>query len=261
MRPFPVVLRRRITGLGMAACLTAPLSANATPSSTVWTNMTPDIQGYGVLHIGVDNYFTVFRKAEDGGGSFTTDAGLTLGVLPMTKFQMEVGVDFLESSDYPIFFNAKAGSPEGVLFGGSPALYVGVFNLGTESGVTNQNVFHLDIGESIPKLGRFSAGPYIGNGDLLINGQGDEENTGFMVAFDRGFWPANTDQGSFNRFVLAADYASGNNALGGGAVGVYYNFHPDISLLTGPVWFNDENINGKWKWTIQLDANRLVFGH
>ena len=79
-----MVLRGRISGLGMAACLTTPLVANATPSSTMWTNMTPDIQEYGVMHIGVDNYFTVFRKAEDGGGSFTTDAGLTLGVLPMT---------------------------------------------------------------------------------------------------------------------------------------------------------------------------------
>ena len=174
---------------------------------------------------------------------------------------MEVGVDLLESSDYRLFFNAKAGSPEGVLFGGSPALYVGVFTLGTESGVTNQNVLYGTVGKTIPKLGRLSAGPYIGNGDVLINGRGDEENTGFMVAFDRGFWPASTDKGSFNRFVLATDYASGHNALGGGAVGIYYNLHPDISLLTGPVWFNDENINGKWKWTIQLDANRLVFGH
>jgi len=94
-----------------------------------------------------------------------------------------------------------------------------------------------------------------------VDGEGEEENTGFMVAFDHGFWPVASSQGPFNRLILAADYAAGNNALGGGAVGVYYNFHPDISLLTGPVWFNDETLNGKWKWTIQLDANRLVFGH
>ena len=64
--------------------------AHATPSTTYWTPMTVDIQPYGVLHIGVDNYFTVFRKAADGGGSFPTDFGLTMGVLPFEKVQMEI---------------------------------------------------------------------------------------------------------------------------------------------------------------------------
>jgi hypothetical protein len=32
-------------------------------------------------------------------------------------------------------------------------------------------------------------------------------------------------------------------------------------LLVGPVWFNEEAINGRWKWTIQLDINRSeLFG-
>jgi hypothetical protein len=38
-------------------------------------------------------------------------------------------------------------------------------------------------------------------------------------------------------------------------VGLYYYFTKNIDLLTGPVWFNDEGINGKWKWTVQLDIN------
>jgi hypothetical protein len=28
-----------------------------------------------------------------------------------------------------------------------------------------------------------------------------------------------------------------------------------MSLLTGPVWFNERAINGDWKWTTQLDVN------
>ena len=70
--------------------------------------------------------------------------------------------------------------------------------------------------------------------------------------------PSDKGQGrkdEYNKLVLAADYASGNNVLGGGGVGVYYYFTKDISLLTGPVWFNEQDINGKWKWTIQLDIN------
>ena len=36
---------------------------------------------------------------------------------------------------------------------------------------------------------------------------------------------------------------------------MYHYFTKDISLLTGPVWFNDHAINGQWKWTVQLDIN------
>ena len=28
-----------------------------------------------------------------------------------------------------------------------------------------------------------------------------------------------------------------------------------LSLLAAPVWFNEEAINGKYKWTLQLDIN------
>ncbi|MBI1865160.1 MAG: EscU/YscU/HrcU family type III secretion system export apparatus switch protein, partial [Nitrospirae bacterium] len=58
-----------------------------------------------------------------------------------------------------------------------------------------------------------------------------------------------------SRLVFAVDYASGDNALGGGGAGLYYYFTKNVSLLTGPVWFNEEAINGKWKWTTQLDVN------
>jgi hypothetical protein len=82
-----------------------------------------------------------------------------------------------------------------------------------------------------------------------------------MIAFDRGFCRLR-DAGSsqYSRLVLAADYASGNNAIGGCGVGACYYFTPRISLLTGPVWFNEEAINGEWKWTIQLDINIPSFG-
>ena len=232
--------------------------AHATPSTTYWTPMTPDIQPYGVLHLGVDNYFTVFRK---NGGSFPTDFGLTVGVLPFEKLQMEVGVDLLESSDYPWSFNAKLGAPEDALFKGSPTLQLGIFNVGTKKDVTNQNVVYGVIGKTIPGLGRLSVGPYIGNSSVLRDSDGNKKNTGIMAAFDRGFMPVKDKDGNeYNKIVLAADYASGKNAIGGGGVGLYYYFTKDISLLTGPVWFNDEGLNGKWKWTIQLDVNLPIFG-
>lgn len=250
----------RILGVSIVLLVLSAGISYATPSTTYWTPMTMDIQSYGILHIGVDNYFTVFKKAENGGGSFPTDTGLTIGVLPFDKIQMEIGLDLLESSDYPLYFNAKIGTPEDTLFKGSPALQLGIFNVGTKSDVTNQNVIYGVVGKSIPGIGRLTVGPYIGNKKVLVDKDGKKENTGFMVSFDRGFMPVKDKAGNeYNRLVLAADYASGKNAIGGGGVGLYYFFTKDISLLTGPVWFNEEAINGKWKWTIQLDINVPIF--
>jgi hypothetical protein len=257
--PTEIVVTRKVLLWALAFVLMLALAlgaAHATSSSTVWTPMTLDIQSYGVLHWGADNYFTAFRKTKNGAGSFPTDAGLTVGVLPFDKFQMEVGIDVLEPSDYPVFFNLKMGSPEGALFSGSPALEAGIINAGTKRDVTNYNIGYLVIGKTIPGLGRLSVGPYVGSSKVLVDALGKKENTGWMAGFDHGFKPVKDAQGNeFNRLVLAADYASGHNALGGGGAGLYYYFNKDISLLTGPVWFNEEAINGKWKWTLQLDIN------
>ncbi|MFO0753299.1 MAG: hypothetical protein U0411_08250 [Thermodesulfovibrionales bacterium] len=244
----------------LAAFFSSSSIVFATPSTTYWTPMTPDIQSSGVLHLGIDNYFTVFKKQSGGSGSFPTDVGLTMGVLPFEKIQMEVGVDLLEPSDDPLFFNAKIGSPEGALFSGSPALQVGIFNVGTKRNSTDQNIFYGVIGKTIPLLGRLSVGPYVGNSKVLLDSEGHKENTGFMVAFDHGFLPAKDKSGDeYSKIVLAADYASGKNAIGGGGMGLYYYFTKNISFLTGPVWFNNQAINGRWKWTTQIDINIDLF--
>ncbi len=86
--------------LSMLALLSLAGIARATPSTTYWTPMTPDIQSFGVLHIGVDNYFTIGKNTRAGGGNFPTDVGLTMGVLPFEKLQMEVGVDMLEPENW-----------------------------------------------------------------------------------------------------------------------------------------------------------------
>lgn len=249
-------MTRRLAVVMTGVMILGTSIAMATPSTTYWTPMTVDVQSYGVLHIGADNYFTVFKKAEAGGGSFPTDLGLTIGVLPFKSVVAEIGVDLLEASDNPFFFNAKIGVPEDVLFDGAPTIQVGICNVGTKKDVTDQNILYAAIGKTIPGVGRLSAGPYIGNKKVLVDGDGNEENTGFMVAFDRGFMPVKDKDGNeYNKWVFAADYASGDNALGGGGFGIYHFFTKDICILTGPVWFNETAVNGEWKWTIQLDIN------
>lgn len=255
-----------VLALGAVALLTR--IASATPSTTYWTPSTGDIQPYNVWHIGIDNYFTLGQKSNDpaAGGALPTDVGLTVGVLPYEKLQMEVGIDFLAPSEDQFSFNAKIGTPEDALFPGSPALNLGIFNVGTSTknvGThtrTDQNIVDIIIGKTVPTLFghpcRFHISGYYGNPSALVNGNGEKENTGFMVGWDMGIIrKKEADGGEYHKWVFAADYASGKNAIGGGGAGVYHYFTKNISLLTGPVWFNEEAINGKWKWTTQLDIN------
>jgi hypothetical protein len=230
----------------------------AVPSGEVWTPATLDIQPYGVLRVNVVNFFSMFETAKGGASAFPTISGLSLGVLPFNKIQMEVGVDLEEPSDYPVYFNAKLGTPEDALFKWCPGMSVGVFNVGTQKGQSDMDIVYAVIGKTIPKVGRIQVGPYFGNRNssyFFIPDAGDDD-LGVMVGFDRGFLSVkDRNGGEFNRMVLAADYASGKNAFGGGGVGLYYYFTRGAAVLTGPVWFNEPLINGEWKWTIQVYLN------
>ena len=229
-----------------AAMQTCVRCAWATPSTTYWTPCTIDIQPAGVTHLGLDDYFTV--GSTQPVAQFPTDLGLTFGANLPGKAAAEFGFDILSPGANPLYFNAKIGYRECVLSKNAPAIQLGFFNFGTRSDVTNQNIAYLTVGKSLPNgRTRIAASYYAGNGGVLRSGAGDKDNTGFMAAFDHAIVPG--------KWVLAGDYASGKNAIGGGGIGVYYYFTKDISLLAGPVWFNDSAINGPTKMTAQLDVN------
>jgi hypothetical protein len=262
----------------------------ATPSTTYWTPATSDVQPFNVWHIGVDNYFRLYQTQQDidktQGPALPTDVGLTVGVLPFEKLNMEVGIDYLAPATFAqstlrsmgssFLFNAKLGTPEGAFLGSwFPALNLGIFNVGTKTEVTSMNIVDFLIGKTLGPFGRIHGGGYYGNpGSVLMHGNGcvryatnpalrcnagqsgDLQNAGGMVGYDYGFRPVKDKAGNeYNKWVFAADYASGKNYIGGGGFGMYHYFTKDISLLTGPVWFNDHAINGQWKWTVQLDIN------
>jgi hypothetical protein len=190
-------------------------TAFATPSTTYWTPDVMDIQPYKVVHLGIDNY------------SITTR---------------------------PSSHNPQDGP--------TPGINLGIFNVGTKTGTvangaTDQDIVDFIVGKTLPgNLGRVHLAVYEGNSKVLKSSDGSTHNKGYMVAYDYGFHSVKDKAGNeYNQFVLAADYASGKNAIGGGGGGLYYYFTKDISLLTGPVWFNDKGINGPMKWTSQLDIN------
>ena len=221
----------------------------ATPSTTYWTPCTIDIQSKGVTHLGVDNYFGF--GSSNSADEFPTDIGPEWGAQLTSKLAAEYGFDVV-SSPYttPFFLNAKIGYRENTISKNAPAVQLCFFNFGTKRGAVNnqQDIACLIVGKSLPNgKTRLSAAYYVGNAASLKSSTGQIQNTGYMVAMDHQLVPG--------KWVLAADYASGNNIIGGGGIGVYYYFTPNISLLTGPVWFKDKGINGSAKATVQLDIN------
>ncbi|MGB7568533.1 MAG: hypothetical protein WBM07_11785, partial [Chitinivibrionales bacterium] len=148
---------------------------SATPSTQIWMPST-DIQGFGVFHLGWDTYIKTESNPLYGGDEPTvTNGGITVGVLPFKKIGLEIGIDYRDIGgyhQYPIYLNAKLGTPEDAFFKYQPAIAIGSFDLGTHytgDFPTNYNVTYGLIAKNIWKLGRFSLGYYQGNNSLLLN--------------------------------------------------------------------------------------------
>jgi hypothetical protein len=213
----------------------------ATPSTTLWTPATSDIQPFNVWHIGVDNYFRLSQTSTDTNNlprtntntparldGFPTDVGLTVGVLPFEKFQMEVGIDglfpatrvspVLRSIGQSILFNTKVGTPEGAFFGEwFPAINVGIFDVGTKGQITNMNIADLIVGKTLGPFGRIHGGGYYGNPDSALMHQSGCKNGTSNVQVACSNLVANGAYG-------AGDAKRGKLQNAGGMVGYDYGF-------------------------------------
>ncbi|NLC57408.1 MAG: hypothetical protein GX774_11265 [Armatimonadetes bacterium] len=214
-----------------ALLLLAAAGAQATPTTNIW-NPSTDVQAPGVLHLGIDNYFSLFQNATNQ-VAFPTDIGLTYGL----GGGFEVGIDLLEPSANPFVFNAKWGLPER---GATPALALGIQAVGTTR-ATQGNIAYALVAKSFGSIGRLTLGGYTGRESFL-----GEDNAGVIAAWDRSFG---------KRWWASIDYASGNNAYGALALGAAYRFTPRISLLFGYVIFNDSSINPNDTFTTQVDID------
>jgi hypothetical protein len=242
------------------AALATPALATATPSSTYWAPSLATCQARNVPHVTYDTYYG--RGAPPpgpGARTFPIDTGLTMGVLPWSKLQGEVGYDVLLPSDDPVFFslNAKLCTPESSLFKGSPAIGGGIYNLGFKDNVTNFNVLYLMGQKSLPFGGYLAAGFYHGTNDVLFtNSDGKVVKTGAMI----GWLSPDIKVGmrGLQKINFAADVQTGKNVLGAGGVGAYFFFNDYISLLVGPVWYTDRGLQpggAGHLWTTQLDVD------
>jgi len=215
----------------------------ATPSTVYWTPCTTYFQPFMKGHITYDSYVR-------GKSMLQNDYGFTVGVLPFDKVQMEIGYDALlpvtNSNDEASFVNAKIGWSEETLlpFG----FAVGIFNKGFRPGVTTYDIFYAVVGKTFNKIGTFAAGVYSGNSKILVNEDGDADNTGLMLSYSSP---------KFSHFVIAADLMSGKNSLSAWGLGLYTYFTDSISLLVGPVFPFAKTFtgNGHTMWTVQIDID------
>lgn len=230
----------------------------ATPSTQIWIPST-DIQGFKTFHLGIDNYIRT-QKYNGTRGAGIYDIGLTAGILPFEKIQAEIGVDYLSMGDtyydeYPIYFNAKIGTPEGSFFGGSPALAIGTYAVGTKKDATNYNVMYGLIAKNIPVIGRLSLGYYLGNEKLLLDETGSKSASGLLASWDRSMTEIS------DRLWLAVDYQSGENYLGALSFGFSWSFSKNVSVIFGYDIYNNNKVlynstDGNMQtFTTQLDIN------
>jgi hypothetical protein len=236
-------LSRLIMSAALFVVCAAP--AASTPSTIIWISST-DIQGYGIWHLGIDNYFSAFKKGlGNGGAAFPTDIGLTVGVFSSSIIGIEAGVDYLEPSDSPWLLYAKIGTPEGALWSWSPAFAVGVMNVGFLENVTNANIVYGAVAKNIGNLGRVTVGYFSGNPNILMYGT-EQHNTGVMASWDR------TMKEISDNLWLAVDYQDGKSAWGAMSVGAGWAFTENITLIVGYDFFNNDAPS---TLTTQLDIN------
>ncbi len=265
-------MKRLLEAVVVAALLLTATAAHATPSTVVWTPATTYTQPFLVPHITYDTYF-----GERAG--FPTDVGLTMGFIPDNKYvEGELGVDgfwalapdsnkalgdgkFASKNAFQV--NGKLNLKEASLFAESPALSVGIMNVGFTSKYNDYNIVYAVLGKTIGAYGQIGVGGYTGNDKLLLKYPSNpadatsKANTGLMASYAS---PKLTiDTVGLKGISFAVDYMSGQSAFGAfGAAAMFY-FNDAVSLLTGPVIFNNKYsaTSGVTNllWTVQLDVD------
>lgn len=224
---------------------------SATPSTQIW-NPSTDVQPFDVWHLGIDNYTRLTKTGAITSNVF--DAGLTVGVLPFEKIQLETGFDYMETGTgstadrSPLYFNAKLGTPENSLAPGSPAIAAGGYNFGTKTGVTTQNIAYALVAKTFP-LGRLSVGYYRGSRRVLTDEYGAPANDGVILSWDRTMTEIS------DKLWLAVDYASGRSANGALNIGFAWSFAKNVSVIFAYDRYNNTRTGGKGTFTTQLDIN------
>ena len=248
-------MKKAMKILSLATALFAMTTgvALATPSTQIWIPST-DVQAFGTAHLGIDNYIRVSKNTDGSRQPNTYDLGLTFGVLPFEKLQMEAGVDYMVNAttpgdSHPFYLNVKLGTPEDSLFKYSPAIAVGAYNIGLKEDVTDQNITYALVAKTLPVVGRLSAGYFVGNSAVLNDEKGENDNHGVLLSWDR------TLSEISDKLWVGVDYQGSDSAMGAFNFGVSWAFSKNVSVIFGYDIYNNGVTGGKNTFTTQLDIN------
>jgi hypothetical protein len=228
--------------------------AFATATTHIWGPST-DFQAFKVWHIHGDLYFPVEKDSSGNRLSTLTCLGITVGVLPFKNLNAEVGFDHKSglgaADDYPMYYNFKLGVPEGVFNSISPAMAIGVLDIGTKKDVTNYNVVYGKMAKTIAlggkSYGRISAGYFTGNKNLLLNSDGMKDNNGIMLAWERTFSEIS------DNLWFCVEYMGTESVYGTMNIGGAWKFAPNVALLAGYDIYNNDNLPATG--TLQFDID------
>jgi hypothetical protein len=141
-------------------------------------------------------------------------------------------------------------------------------NVGFTKDLNNYNVFYAVLGKTIGAYGSVGLGYYQGNDKLLLKAYDPTSGTaakkdasGFMGSYASPKFSVGSV--GLKDVSFGVDYQSGDNLFGAlGAAATFY-FNDAVSLLTGPVLFNNKySATGgvtNFLWTVQLDVD-IDFG-
>lgn len=243
---------RRLFSLTVIAVLFFAGFATALPIKIIMVPST-DVQPYGTFHLGIENDTTMFSTAGQGGHSNPTDFGFQAGILNAGPFQVDAGVDLRESTDKPFMFNGKIGTTEELFGKWGPLIAAGAYDIGTEKGVNDYNVFYVTASKVFGFIGRASAGLFSGNANMLKSATGDPQNQGVMFAFDRRMAEVN------EKLWLGLDYMSGTSIFGAVSFGIGWTFSEKASLVVGYVRYNDAAVAAPSTSTSNIGANVVTW--
>ncbi|MBI5344965.1 MAG: hypothetical protein HZB83_06470 [Deltaproteobacteria bacterium] len=243
-------------------------AANATPSTHIWSPST-DVQAYGVFHLTSDMYLPVKKDAYGTRLNTVTNVGLTTGVLPYEKLNLEVGFDHIAGfgslDAYPLYLNAKVGVPENAYGEMFPALAAGVYSYGTKTGGeartgmtpkigTDYNIYYAKAAKTIGQAGRFSLGYYSGNKKLLVDENGESAENGVLLCWER------TISEISENLWASVDYMGGKSGFGALSYGFSWKFAPNTSVIFGYVAPNNDKLAAVADtFTVQVDIDFDVF--
>lgn len=236
--------------------ITVPFSASvcATATTHIW-GPSADVQGFNLWHLTTDVYIAV--EDDEGGNQIApvTNLGLTVGILPLEKVNMELGFDHKSglgsADDYPWYGNVKIGIPETAFGAFFPALAFGAYDIGTKSDMTNYNVIYAKAAKALKfgavDLGRLSVGYFTGNEDLMLDSSGDSDESGIMAAWER------TMSELSDKLWLCVEYMGTDSAYGSLNVGAAWKVASNVGVLAGYTIYNNENLANTA--TIQIDID------